>query len=163
MRNGKSKLQNVPYVDNSYKWAGGGLLSNVSDLTKLGNLMLNFYQIDDNTDKFIKQSTIKSHIWSTQSLPNKNGNNNLSQENNLTSYGLGWFLVLDESKNLKFAYHTGGAVGASSCLMIVPDSENSNDKTPKGTVVAVLCNSQDVSEIVSFTQSIARIFTNKKM
>lgn len=33
-------LKNVPTVDNSYKWAGGGLLSTVGDLLKFGNVML---------------------------------------------------------------------------------------------------------------------------
>jgi hypothetical protein len=31
-------------VDNSYKWAGGGFLSNVQDLVKFGNAMLFSYQ-----------------------------------------------------------------------------------------------------------------------
>ncbi|CAF0994328.1 unnamed protein product [Brachionus calyciflorus] len=160
MRDSKGKLVNVPYVDNSYKWAGGGLLSNVNDLTKFGNLMLKFYQTEDSLNKFIKQSTIMSEMWTTQSKPNKNGNDNLlSEPNEITTYGLGWCLVMDERKNLKYVYHTGGAVGASSCLMIVPESSDTF-KSPKGTVVAVLCNSQNVSEIAKFTLSIARIFSD---
>ena len=31
-------------MDNSYKWAGGGFLSNVQDLVKFGNAMLFSYQ-----------------------------------------------------------------------------------------------------------------------
>ena len=42
-------LENVPYVDNSYKYAGGGFLSNVEDLTKFGNLMLTSAQSDAGT------------------------------------------------------------------------------------------------------------------
>lgn len=34
------RLKNAPYVDNSYKWAGGGFLSTVGDLCKFGNAML---------------------------------------------------------------------------------------------------------------------------
>lgn len=33
-------IVNAPCVDNSYKWAGGGILSTVSDLLKFGNVML---------------------------------------------------------------------------------------------------------------------------
>ncbi len=40
----KRDLKNVPAVDNSYKWGGGGILSNVHDLLKFGNAMLNSFQ-----------------------------------------------------------------------------------------------------------------------
>ena len=33
-RDKKHKLVNAPNVDNSYKWAGGGFLSNVTDLVR---------------------------------------------------------------------------------------------------------------------------------
>ncbi|XP_029431256.1 serine beta-lactamase-like protein LACTB, mitochondrial isoform X2 [Rhinatrema bivittatum] len=42
--NNKSRLVNAPYVDNSYKWAGGGFLSTVGDLLIFGNAMLYSYQ-----------------------------------------------------------------------------------------------------------------------
>ncbi|XP_065324284.1 serine beta-lactamase-like protein LACTB, mitochondrial isoform X1 [Gordionus sp. m RMFG-2023] len=38
------KLKNAQFVDNSYKWAGGGILSNVPDLLKFGQMMLYSYQ-----------------------------------------------------------------------------------------------------------------------
>lgn len=37
-------LVNVPYVDNSWKWAGGGFLSTVGDLLRFGNAMMYSYQ-----------------------------------------------------------------------------------------------------------------------
>nr|XP_053629585.1 serine beta-lactamase-like protein LACTB, mitochondrial isoform X2 [Cherax quadricarinatus] len=40
VRDKLGKLKNAPYVDNSYKWAGGGFLSTVQDLSKFGNIML---------------------------------------------------------------------------------------------------------------------------
>ena len=45
MRNKKGVLQNVPYVDLSYKWAGGGFISNSQDLVKFGNAVLTSWQI----------------------------------------------------------------------------------------------------------------------
>ncbi|KAM6058940.1 serine beta-lactamase-like protein LACTB, mitochondrial isoform 3-T3 [Chlamydotis macqueenii] len=42
--NKKGRLVNAPYVDNSYKWAGGGFLSSVGDLLKFGNALLYSYQ-----------------------------------------------------------------------------------------------------------------------
>lgn len=32
-------LRNTPYVDNSYKWSGGGFMSTMEDLVKFGNVM----------------------------------------------------------------------------------------------------------------------------
>ena len=43
MRDKNGKLMNCPYVDNSYKWAGGGFLSSIGDLVKIGNTMLYCY------------------------------------------------------------------------------------------------------------------------
>lgn len=40
IRDERGRLKNAPYVDNSYKWAGGGFLSTVGDLCKFGNAML---------------------------------------------------------------------------------------------------------------------------
>jgi hypothetical protein len=45
MRSKSHKLINAPHVDNSYKWAGGGVLSTVSDLLSFGNAILYSYQV----------------------------------------------------------------------------------------------------------------------
>ena len=47
-RNNKGHLVNAPYVDNSYKWAGGGFMSTVEDLVKFGNSMLYSKQMAEN-------------------------------------------------------------------------------------------------------------------
>lgn len=45
MKNEKTgRLINTPYVDLSYKWAGGGFLSTTRDLVKFGHVMLYSYQ-----------------------------------------------------------------------------------------------------------------------
>ena len=49
-RDSKHKLQNVPVVDNSLKWAGGGFLSTVEDLAQFGNAMLYSFQFDGKND-----------------------------------------------------------------------------------------------------------------
>lgn len=43
-RDDRHVLRNVPYVDNSYKWAGGGFLSSAIDLTTFGTAMLYSFQ-----------------------------------------------------------------------------------------------------------------------
>ncbi len=43
IRGKDGQLTNTPYVDNSYKWAGGGYLSTVEDLVSFGNALLLSY------------------------------------------------------------------------------------------------------------------------
>ncbi len=47
MRNEKGQLINTPYVDNCYKWAGGGFISTSEDLIKFGNAILYSSQVED--------------------------------------------------------------------------------------------------------------------
>lgn len=138
---------NVPFVDNSYKWAGGGILSTVGDLIKYGNNLLKSYQGKDDT--YLNESTIKSQVWSAQSQPPKDD----------CPYGLGWHLKLDTNNKLKYVYHTGGAVGSTTCLLIIPT--DTNDEV-NGLVVSILCNLQDIREIVKFSLRISDIFIDKK-
>lgn len=60
----ENKILNVPYVDNSYKWAGGGLLSNIPDLLKYGNIMLYSFKgkdLDGNTGYL--NSELVDEMW----------------------------------------------------------------------------------------------------
>ncbi len=162
MRNEKKRLVNVPCVDNSYKFAGGGLLSTASDLLKFGNRMLVMYQ-SNREGNFLKSETIANLLWTAQSKPENakaKDRELLCKPYETVSYGLGWFVCFDKDNKLKYVYHTGGAVGATSCLMIIPDREfdSSEKDTPRGTVVSVLCNSHDSSEIVKFTLKVAEFF-----
>lgn len=74
LRDANKRLVNVPYVDVSYKYGGGGILSNVYDLVKLGNNLIASYQ-DSNTDastrKLLKPSTMRNLVWGTQSNPER--------------------------------------------------------------------------------------------
>lgn len=154
VRNKYWKLQNAPYVDNSYKWAGGGFLSNVHDLTKFGNAMLYASQQDDVLQNnkgtnilpgFLKASTMRD-LWT----PVSGTNMGWDRDGN---YGLGWGTVQRKQiyafcrNSPQYSSHTGGAVGASSVLLILPNQskDGSLEKTPpKGIVVSVITNMQGV-------------------
>jgi serine beta-lactamase-like protein LACTB len=64
-----------------------------------------------------------------------------------------------------YAYHTGGAVGASSVLLVLPSSKMDNKAEttgdsmlpPQGVVVAVLCNMQGVG-LTEMALAIAKEF-----
>jgi hypothetical protein len=128
---------------------------------RFGNHMLNAYQDNSPADayKLLTSSTIKSLLWSPQSnMPKKDSHlvGAIDFSKSTVSYGMGWVVSYNNNTgNLECVHHTGGAVGASSCLLIVPGEGSSR---PGGLVVAVLCNSQNVAEIVKFTQSISKVF-----
>ncbi|XP_060115980.1 serine beta-lactamase-like protein LACTB, mitochondrial [Heteronotia binoei] len=155
--NKKGQLVNTPYVDNSYKWAGGGFLSTVGDLLKFGNAMLYGYQLRQRETLpagllpgYLKPGTIEM-LWTA--VPKTE--TSWSQDD---KYGMAWQVV--EKKQAygfcrqprHYTYHCGGAVGASSVLLILPEEWDSREATgggtpmpPKGVVVTVICNMQSVS------------------
>ncbi|XP_055973666.1 serine beta-lactamase-like protein LACTB, mitochondrial [Sorex fumeus] len=151
--NKKRRLVNTPYVDNSYKWAGGGFLSTVGDLLKFGNAMLYGYQVglfkDTNENLlpgYLKPETMVM-IWT----PVPNTEMSWDKEG---QYAMAWGVVEKKQtygscrKQRHYASHTGGAVGASSVLLVLPeelDTEAINNKVPpRGTVVSIICNMQSV-------------------
>ena len=75
------KIKNVSYVDNSYKYAGGGLLSNISDLLSFGNMMLYSYKGADPIGRkgFLEQEIV-DEMW--KPAPNSN------KDKNFGGYGL---------------------------------------------------------------------------
>lgn len=92
---------NEPFVDNSYKWAGGGFLATTEDLIKLGEAHIE--------PGFL---TLKSlmMLHTTQ--------NTISGEE--TGYGFGWRVGTDDDGHRWFG-HGGGSVGGTSYLLIYPD------------------------------------------
>jgi serine beta-lactamase-like protein LACTB, mitochondrial len=102
---------NAMYVDNSYKWAGGGFLSSPEDLVRFGSALLH--------PGFLKAESLKLLF-----TPQK------TRDGAETKYGMGW--SIGKSKSGQRIYeHSGGSVGGSSELIIYPDNH---------LVVAFICN-----------------------
>jgi serine beta-lactamase-like protein LACTB len=102
---------NAPFVDNSYKWAGGGFLSNSEDLVRFGSALLQ--------PGFLKPESLRMLFTSQK--------NSKGEE---TGYGMGW--AIHASKSGQRVYeHSGGSAGGSSQLILYPDSH---------VVVAMICN-----------------------
>uniref|UniRef100_A0A8D2LPT5 Lactamase beta n=2 Tax=Varanus komodoensis TaxID=61221 RepID=A0A8D2LPT5_VARKO len=155
IHNKKGHLVNAPYVDNSYKWAGGGFQSTVGDLLKFGNAMLYSYQLGQLgklgtgvLPGYLKPSTI-AVLWTA-------GPSIETTRYEDPKYGMAWFVMEGKQdcgfcrRQRYYTFHSGGAVGASSTLLILPKepaSEGANgvfQVPPRGVVVAVLCNTQSV-------------------
>jgi serine beta-lactamase-like protein LACTB, mitochondrial len=95
-------VENAPYVDNSYKWAGGGFLSTAEDLVHFGSALLE--------PGFLKQETLRTMFTSQKT---KSGEE--------PGYGIGW--AVHKSKSGKLIYgHSGGSVGGTSQLILYPET-----------------------------------------
>ena len=121
----EGRVINAPFVDNSYKWAGGGFISSVEDLVRLGSAHLG--------DDFLSNQA-RELLFTSQRTTD-------GQE---TGYGIGWRverlgdLFADESTEASDAFadhqvmhHGGSSVGGRAFLLLVPEAE---------LVVAVLVN-----------------------
>ena len=97
------KLINAPYVNNSYKWAGGGFISSAEDVAKFGNALLE--------NKFLKPETLQ--LFTTPQKLN---------DGTSTTYGIG-FACKEDFKGKPYFGHSGGSVGGTSNMVIYPDEK----------------------------------------
>ncbi|XP_043980166.1 serine beta-lactamase-like protein LACTB, mitochondrial isoform X3 [Gambusia affinis] len=151
--NKRGRVVNCPYVDVSYKWAGGGFLSTVGDLLLFGNALLYSYQVAHLKDTegllpgFLKpKSAIE--LWTPVDKTEGTWDND-------GLYGQGWLVVEKLQKygqcrkRRHYVSHTGGAVGASSVLLVLPSDEMEQHQgqtlyLPQGVVVTIITNMQSV-------------------
>uniref|UniRef100_A0AC35UGE9 Beta-lactamase domain-containing protein n=1 Tax=Rhabditophanes sp. KR3021 TaxID=114890 RepID=A0AC35UGE9_9BILA len=152
-RNGKG-LENTPEVNNSYKIAGGGILSTSTDLLKFGNAVLNSFNgsIDDKHALLTKETA--TNLFSNQT----------AKMDNFYCLGFvnypfnGKYSGEQSFKRSGYWYHTGAGSGACSILLIKPD-ENGNKEND--LVVALLVNLQDCSgSLTNLALEIAEIFNS---
>jgi CubicO group peptidase (beta-lactamase class C family) len=123
-----SVLINAPYVDNSYKWAGGGFLSTAEDLVRFGNAMIN--------GGFFTPAT-RDELFT--SLRTNSGER--------TGYGLGFFVGTDDAGR-RTVGHSGGSVGGTTQLIMYPEQD---------VVVALIANRGGV-DYRTVHQHIAALF-----
>lgn len=100
-RNGK--VIEAPYVDNSYKWAGGGYIGTTEDLCRFGQAHMKA--------GFLKQETLDEWMTSQKTSDGKE-----------TNYGIGWRTFKRESGHT-FYGHSGGSVGGVTFFMIHKPTE----------------------------------------
>jgi len=117
-------------VDNSNKWAGGGFLSTAPDLVRFGMAHL------DGT--LLRRETLET-LWTSQA----------TTEGEETGYGIGWRVATWEGRQV--VYHTGGAVGGTTVLVIYPE---------EGLVVSLLANIQNAGQTGNAEQ-VAEIFLTR--
>ncbi len=102
-RTDDGRLVNAPFVDNSYKWAGGGFLSTPEDLLRFAFAHLGA--------GFLRPETV-ALLWTSQHL----------LDGEPTGYGIGWRVGVDASER-RVVSHSGGSVGGRSLLLIFPEQQ----------------------------------------
>jgi serine beta-lactamase-like protein LACTB, mitochondrial len=95
-------VENAPYVDNSYKWAGGGFLSTAEDLVRFGSAVMQ--------PGFLQAETLKAMFTSQKTSSGEE-----------TGYGIGWGVNKSKSGKMVFE-HSGGSVGGTSQLIVYPET-----------------------------------------
>ena len=102
VRDDAGSVVNAPWVDNSYKWAGGGFLSATGDVLAFANAHLD--------DDFLSEASRKL-LFTEQKTRDGDG----------VGYGLGWFIRTREDGR-RLLSHSGGSVGGTSLMVMEPES-----------------------------------------
>lgn len=117
---------NAPYVDNSYKWAAGGVLASADDLAR--------FVIALDTGKLLG-AEMRRQLYTVRPIPNVK-----------TDYGLGWHVATDQDGRV-WAEHSGGATGGAAYLLHCPG---------EGLAIAILCNLERPGDLKKLAMDMAR-------
>ena len=102
---------NAPYVDNSYKWAGGGFLSTPEDMLRFANA--------HSVPGYLEAETLEL-LFASQTLA----------DGSETGYGIGWRSTANDHGE-SIVSHTGGSVGGITVMTLNRDT---------GVIVAIVAN-----------------------
>lgn len=110
-RDADGVIRHASYMDPSYKWAGGGLLSTAEDVVRFGSAHLK--------PGFLQASTLEMMFTSQ-----------VEADGTATGVGLGWHIGEDAAAR-PIAFHTGVQNGCRAVLLVYRE---------QGVVVAMLSN-----------------------
>ena len=102
VRDEDGRVVNAPFVNNSYKWAGGGFLSTTEDVLRFANAHLDA--------GFLSEASRKL-LFTEQRTRDGEG----------VGYGFGWF-IRERDDGRRLLSHSGGSVGGTSLMVMEPDS-----------------------------------------
>jgi serine beta-lactamase-like protein LACTB len=118
----RDSVVNAPYVDPSYKWAGGGFVSTTEDLAAFGQAML--------AGALLRRETFELLATSQRTLDGRE-----------TGYGMGWSVGRDRAGRRRIM-HSGGSTGGTAFLILYPDER---------LVFAMLANSDQPFIVIAPT------------
>ena len=125
----EGEVVNAPYVDNSYKWAGGGFLSTPEDLLRFANGHM--------APGYLQAETLEL-LFASQTLP----------DGTETAYGIGWRSFSNDHGE-RIVSHGGGSVGGRTMLTLNRDN---------GLIVAAVANLSSAPMSTDLAGSIEELF-----
>lgn len=126
-------VRNSDYVDNSYKWAGGGFLSSTMDLVNMVRGLITYKLLDPKTVEL---------LFTSQKLENGKS----------TNVGIAW--RINETKTgVKFIHHGGAIDGGRSFVFFYPES---------GYIFAITANISGARLNVDEAATVLGFFINNK-
>jgi CubicO group peptidase (beta-lactamase class C family) len=102
VRNEAGQVVNAPFVNNSYKWAGGGFLSTTEDVLRFANAHLR--------DDYLSKASRKMLLTEQRTDAGEG-----------VGYGFGWFIQQDDAGR-RLLSHAGGSVGGTSLMIMQPET-----------------------------------------
>ena len=102
VRDAEGRVVNAPFVNNSYKWAGGGFLSTTEDVLRFANAHLD--------DGFLSEAS-RELLFTEQR----------TRDGEAVGYGFGWF-IRERDARRRLLSHSGGSVGGTSLMVMEPET-----------------------------------------
>lgn len=134
------KVQAVPHDWSDNANAAGGIMSNLTDLTKWAILQMNNGKYGEGLTKKLFSEETHEEMWSPQTIIHAAGG---PYNTHFSAYGLGWFL--SDVKGYKQVSHTGGLLGTVTQVTLIPELKLG---------IIVLTNQQSGAAFTAITNTI---------
>jgi CubicO group peptidase (beta-lactamase class C family) len=108
------KVVMIPHDWNPIANPAGGIMSNITDLSKWVILQMNAGKLENGKQLFSKE--VHNEMWSPQTIIKSSGG---PYNVHFSAYGLGWFLA--DVKGYKQVSHTGGLAGTVTQVTMIPE------------------------------------------
>ena len=133
------------------------MVSTAEDIAKLGDILLYLYQ-SESSDNYVNQETLQSMI-------ELNTVTETERAGLKSHYGYGVRVFHEQQSHGKTAQyftlsHNGGAVGASSTVLVLPLAEHLSGGSPRGITVVMFSNSLE-GDVVRLAREIAATFAER--
>lgn len=135
------KVQPIAHDWSENANAAGGIMSNLTDLSKWVILQMNNGKYGEGLSKRLFSEVVHEEMWAPQTIIRVGGPG--PYNTHYASYGLGWFL--NDVKGYKQVSHTGGLLGTVTQVTLLPELQLG---------IIVLTNQQSGAAFTAITNTI---------